>query len=130
VTVEAGHYFMMGDNRDDSSDSRYWGQLDEKNIKGQAWVIYYHTLGFPGFLALGSLVVAAFSLVMLGFLRLRKVSPTDTELVKHIETEKKNYFYTLAVCCGLALLMIGRVGWTDFQTNCHHLKDRMFRVIR
>ncbi len=42
VTVEAGHYFMMGDNRDNSLDSRYWGQLEEKFIKGKAWLIYWH----------------------------------------------------------------------------------------
>ncbi len=46
VTVEAGHYFMMGDNRDNSYDSRYWGQLDEKLVKGRAWVIYWHSLHF------------------------------------------------------------------------------------
>ncbi len=46
VTVQAGHYFMMGDNRDNSLDSRYWGQVDEKLIKGQAWMIYWHAKNF------------------------------------------------------------------------------------
>lgn len=33
-------YFMMGDNRDNSQDSRYWGLLDENLIKGKAFLIY------------------------------------------------------------------------------------------
>ncbi len=50
VTVAPGNYFMMGDNRDNSADSRYWGQLDEKLIKGKAWVIYWHSNDFrPSF---------------------------------------------------------------------------------
>lgn len=36
VTVPEGKFFMMGDNRDDSADSRYWGFLPEENIIGQA----------------------------------------------------------------------------------------------
>jgi len=46
VTVQEGHYFMMGDNRDNSQDSRYWGQLDERLIKGRAWFIYWHANNF------------------------------------------------------------------------------------
>jgi len=41
VTVPADHFFMMGDNRDFSADSRFWGFLPRKLIKGKAWVIYW-----------------------------------------------------------------------------------------
>jgi signal peptidase I len=41
VTVPAGHYFAMGDNRDNSQDSRYWGFLPREYIKGKALVIYW-----------------------------------------------------------------------------------------
>jgi signal peptidase I len=41
VTVPADHYFAMGDNRDNSSDSRYWGFLPRENIKGKSLVIYW-----------------------------------------------------------------------------------------
>jgi signal peptidase I len=41
VTVPANQYFVMGDNRDNSQDSRYWGFLPRELVKGKALVIYW-----------------------------------------------------------------------------------------
>ncbi len=52
VTVKPGHYFMMGDNRDNSSDSRVWGQVPERDIVGKAVAVWMHwesLLSIPSF---------------------------------------------------------------------------------
>ena len=48
VTIPEGHYFMMGDNRDDSQDSRYWGFLPAGYIKGRALFVYWSFGGADG----------------------------------------------------------------------------------
>jgi signal peptidase I len=41
ITVQPGHIFVMGDNRNNSSDSRQWDSLPLERVIGQAWVLYY-----------------------------------------------------------------------------------------
>ena len=41
VSVPAEHYFMMGDNRDNSEDSRYWGFMPRSYVKGKALFVYF-----------------------------------------------------------------------------------------
>lgn len=58
VLVKPGHYFMMGDNRDNSSDSRIWGQVPEKDIVGKAFAVWMHwdsLFSIPSFSRVGSI---------------------------------------------------------------------------
>ena len=41
LVVPANHYFMMGDSRYNSKDSRYWGFVPRENIRGEPMFVYY-----------------------------------------------------------------------------------------
>ena len=41
IVVPEGHYFVLGDNRDLSLDSRYWGFVPRENIIGKPWIVYW-----------------------------------------------------------------------------------------
>ena len=54
-TVPSGSYFCMGDNRDNSNDSRYWGPVPESFVKGRAFLVYWsfasddEAVAWPGY---------------------------------------------------------------------------------
>jgi signal peptidase I len=71
VRVPDGQYFVMGDNRDNSQDSRYWGFLPRAYIKGRALMIYWSYDAGPEDASQGNALGRALSVVTHFFTRTR-----------------------------------------------------------
>ena len=80
-TVPPASYFCMGDNRDNSNDSRYWGTVPESYLKGRAFMIYWSVESDPD---LGDSSTAGIQLRQLGRLALHFFSFTRWERTFHV----------------------------------------------
>ena len=49
LVVPPEKYFVLGDNRENSEDSRYWGFIGRDDIRGQPWMVYFSVRGKDGF---------------------------------------------------------------------------------
>lgn len=56
MTLSEGQYFVLGDNRDNSKDSRYWGAVPEENLIGKAFFIWMNWDGGVSWKRLGSVI--------------------------------------------------------------------------
>jgi hypothetical protein len=105
--------------------------LDEKFIKGRAWVIYWHSVGFPVFFALVGLACTFFSMIIWVLNRVKKKKMARQGLPTQIlDGDIKAVQSFILVSLVVGCLALGVAGWPTFKENCGQLKQRMFMVIR